>query len=195
VIGLIDATGSGLFATVSTLFFTRVVGLPVGQVGLGLSLAGLAALLGAIPLGSLGDRLGHRRVWITVTLAEALACACYPLVHSSGEFTAAVTLAALGQVGSSPIRAAYLAPSAAGGRPGAQARHGRVGTDGRAAAGDLAGPDAGRAGRDPGLTRCRAQRTVPRSTYSAPLSPAATGRVERGLHANYLFVDRSNLRS
>ena len=33
VIGLIDATGTGLFATVSTLFFTRVVGLPVGQVG------------------------------------------------------------------------------------------------------------------------------------------------------------------
>ena len=33
VIGLIDATGTGLFATVSTLFFTRVVELPVGQVG------------------------------------------------------------------------------------------------------------------------------------------------------------------
>jgi Major Facilitator Superfamily len=108
-IGLIDATGTGLFATVSTLFFTRVVELPAGQVGLGLSLAGLAALLGAIPLGSLGDRLGHRRVWITVTLAEALAYACYPLVRSFAEFAAAVTLAALGQVGSSPIRAAYLA--------------------------------------------------------------------------------------
>jgi hypothetical protein len=50
VIGLIDATGTGLFAAVSTLFFTRVVELPVGQVGLGLSLAGLAALLGAITL-------------------------------------------------------------------------------------------------------------------------------------------------
>lgn len=108
LVGLIDATGTGLFAAVSTLFFTRVVGLPAGQVGLGLSLAGLAALLGAIPLGSLGDRLGHRRVWIAVTLAEALAYACYPLVHSFGEFATAVTLAALGQVGSSPIRAAYL---------------------------------------------------------------------------------------
>jgi len=107
-ISLADATGTGLFLVVSTLFFTHVVGLPAGLVGLGLSLAGLAALLGAVPLGSLGDRLGHRRVWVALTVFQALVFAAYPLVRSFPGFVTVVTLAALGGVGTSPIRGAYL---------------------------------------------------------------------------------------
>jgi MFS family permease len=107
-ISLVDATGTGLFLAVSTLFFTRVAGLPAGLVGLGLSLAGGAAMLGAVPLGSLGDRLGHRRVWMALTVAEAVAYAAYPLVDSFAEFAMVVTAAALGEVGTAPIRRAYL---------------------------------------------------------------------------------------
>src|SRR5262245_35274768 len=81
-VSLVDAVGTGLFLTGSTLFFTRVVGLSAGQVGLGLSLAGLAALVGAVPLGTLGDRFGHRRVWVILTVIEGALFALYPLIHS-----------------------------------------------------------------------------------------------------------------
>jgi len=67
-VSLVDATGTGMFLTVSVLFFTRFAGLAAGSVALGLSLAGLAAMIGAVPLGSLGDRFGYRRVWVLVTV-------------------------------------------------------------------------------------------------------------------------------
>src|ERR1700684_4251198 len=57
-VSLVDATGTGMFLTVSVLFFTRIFGLAAGSVALGLSLAGLAAMIGAVPLESLSDRFG-----------------------------------------------------------------------------------------------------------------------------------------
>jgi predicted MFS family arabinose efflux permease len=99
VISLAGSIGTGLFLAAGTLFFTRVAGLPAGLVGLGLSLAGLAAMLAAIPLGSLGDKLGHRNVWVILTALQALTYACYPLVHSFLAFVAAVTVAAASQTG------------------------------------------------------------------------------------------------
>jgi hypothetical protein len=108
-ISLVDAVGTGLFLSSSMLFFTRVAGLRAGLVALGLSLAGLAALAGAVPLGRLGDRFGHRRVWVILTVVQAAAFAAYPLVRSFAMFAAVAAVAALGEVGTSPIRGAYLA--------------------------------------------------------------------------------------
>ena len=97
-----------MFLTVSVLFFTRFAGLAAGSVALGLSLAGLAALIGAVPLGSLGDRFGYRRVWVLVTVVQAAAYAAYPFVRTFGEFVALATAASLAEVGGSPLRAGYL---------------------------------------------------------------------------------------
>jgi len=105
---LVDSVGTGLFLTGSTLFFTRVVGLSVAQVGLGLSIAGLAALLAAVPLGTLGDRFGHRRVWVALTVTEGLLYAAYPLIRSLPGFLLVVTLLAMANVGGAPLRGAYL---------------------------------------------------------------------------------------
>lgn len=108
VVVLVDSAGTGLFLTGSTLFFTRVVGLTPGAVGIGLSVAGLAALLAAVPLGSLGDRFGHRRVWVALTVVEALLFATYPWIGSFAAFVTVVSLVAVADVGASPIRRAYL---------------------------------------------------------------------------------------
>ena len=97
-----------MFLTVSVLYFTRFVGLSAGEVALGLSLAGLAAMLGAIPLGSLGDRFGYKRVWVLLTVAQAAVFAAYPFVRTFTEFLALAAVAALAEVGGSPIRGAYL---------------------------------------------------------------------------------------
>jgi Major Facilitator Superfamily len=107
-VSLVDATGTGMFLAVSVLFFTRVVGLSAKSVALGLSLAGLAAMLGAVPLGSLGDRFGHRRVWVILTAVQALVFAAYPFAHTFAVFLALATIASLAEVGGSPIRGAYL---------------------------------------------------------------------------------------
>jgi MFS family permease len=107
-VSLVDATGTGMFLTVSVLFFTRFAGLAAGSVALGLSLAGLAAMIGAVPLGSLGDRFGHRRVWVLVTVVQAVVYAAYPFVRSFGEFVTLAAVASLAEVGGSPLRAGYL---------------------------------------------------------------------------------------
>ena len=107
-VSLVDATGTGMFLTVSVLFFTRFAGLSAGSVALGLSLAGLAAMIGAVPLGSLGDRFGHRRVWVLLTAVQAVVYAAYPFVRTFGEFVALATVASLAEVGGSPLRGAYL---------------------------------------------------------------------------------------
>jgi MFS family permease len=107
-VSLVDATGTGMFFTVGVLFFTRFAGLAAGSVALGLSLAGLAALIGAVPLGSLGDRFGHRRVWVLVTIVQAVVFAAYPFVRTFGEFVTLAAVAALAEVGGSPLRAGYL---------------------------------------------------------------------------------------
>jgi MFS family permease len=107
-VSLVDATGTGMFLTVSVLFFTRFAGLAAGSVALGLSLAGLAAMIGAVPLGSLGDRFGHRRVWVLVTVVQAVVYAAYPFVRTFGEFVTLAAVASLAEVGGSPLRAGYL---------------------------------------------------------------------------------------
>ena len=104
----VDATGTGMFLTVSVLFFTRFAGLAAGSVALGLSLAGLAAMIGAVPLGSLGDRFGYRRMWVLVTAVQAAVYAAYPFVRTFPEFVALAAVASLAEVGGSPIRGAYL---------------------------------------------------------------------------------------
>src|SRR3954470_9620047 len=79
---LVDATGTGLFLAGSALFFTRVVGLSVGQVGLGLSIAGIAGFACTLPLGALADRAGRRRSLVGLYLVRAAGYCAYILVTS-----------------------------------------------------------------------------------------------------------------
>lgn len=93
---LIDAFGTGMFLTGSAIYFTRVIGLSPAQVGLGLSVAGLAGLLTSVPLGALGDRVGPGRVYVALQLARALGFAAYPLVGGVGGFIVVATVIEVG---------------------------------------------------------------------------------------------------
>jgi MFS family permease len=84
----IDSVGSGLFLAGSALFFTRVLGLSTGQVGIGLSLSGVAGLLGTVPFGRLADRIGGKKVLILLYLWRGAGFAVYPLVHGAHAFFA-----------------------------------------------------------------------------------------------------------
>ena len=80
---LLFALGEGTFMTGSAVFFTQIVGLSAAQVGLGLTIAGLAAFLAAWPLGRLVDRIGPRRSWAISAYAQASAFAVWPFVETT----------------------------------------------------------------------------------------------------------------
>ncbi|WIM94577.1 MFS transporter [Actinoplanes oblitus] len=97
--------GIGTFLTGSVVFFTRYVGLTPVQIGIGLSLGGLLAVLGSMPFGHLADRIGGQRAWATGALVQAAAFATYPLARTFWLFllvicvqTTADTLATAGRV-------------------------------------------------------------------------------------------------
>src|SRR3954454_21453003 len=69
---VLSAFGDGVFLTGSAVFFTQIVGLSAAQVGLGLSIAGVATFTLAVPLGKLSDKHGAKRVWALSSLIEAL---------------------------------------------------------------------------------------------------------------------------
>jgi MFS family permease len=87
---LVNTFGRGLYMTLSALYFTRIVGLSVARVGLGLTIAGSIGALAGIPFGHAADRMGARRMLIVLMLAEAISTACYAVV---GSFAAFLTVA------------------------------------------------------------------------------------------------------
>jgi MFS family permease len=92
VLFMIDSVGTGLFLAGSALFFTRVMGLSVGQVGLGLSLSGVTGFVCAVPLGRLADRFGSRRLLVLLYLWRGLGFVAYAFIH---DFLAFVVIACL----------------------------------------------------------------------------------------------------
>ncbi|MEU2627504.1 MFS transporter [Kitasatospora sp. NPDC007106] len=89
-ITLVNTLGNGLFMTLGALYFTRMLGLPAAQVGIGLTAAGLCGVLIGVPAGRAADRWGTKPVLLALVGAEAVGTACYPLVSG---FTAFVLLA------------------------------------------------------------------------------------------------------
>jgi MFS family permease len=89
---LVNTVGNGMFMTASALFFTRVVGLSVSQVGLGLTVAGLCGVLASIPAGRASDRWGSRPVLLLLCLVQAAGMAAYALVHGFAVFLAVICL-------------------------------------------------------------------------------------------------------
>ena len=106
---LINTTGNGIFFTLSALYFTRIVGFSVVEVGLGLSIAGGVALLAGIPIGHLADRRGAREVQVGLVLATAALMSVYLLVDQWWQFTALATAIAVLDRGSGAVRGALIA--------------------------------------------------------------------------------------
>jgi MFS family permease len=90
-----SALSSGLFYTVSALYFTRAVGLSATTVGLGLTIAGAVGVTGSLGAGYLADHLGARRVLLLSTLGQGLALVAYALVSRTLPFVL-VACAAVG---------------------------------------------------------------------------------------------------
>lgn len=78
----VDNFGTGMYLTGGLLYLTRAVGLPVEEVGLVLSVAGLIALPANVIIGKLSDRTGPRGLLAALLVAEGLAMLALVLVRS-----------------------------------------------------------------------------------------------------------------
>jgi len=114
--GFLDFLGSGLFLAFSAIYFTRVVGLPAARVGLGLGIAGLAAIAGLVPAGRVADRFGVRRMLVLLHLVRAGGMAAYAFVHGWWGFLAAVTVFTVADQSGVALNQALVAELAGAGR-------------------------------------------------------------------------------
>jgi MFS family permease len=89
----VGSTGTGLFLTGSVLYYTRVVGLSVTQVGLGLSIAGALGILGSLSFGAAAQRFGPRRAMIALHLSRVVTYAALAFVQNFWQFLLVIALA------------------------------------------------------------------------------------------------------
>ncbi|MGV9449692.1 MFS transporter [Streptomyces sp. NPDC003635] len=106
---LANSVGDGAFYVTSALYFTHVVGLDAGRVGLGLTVAWAVGSLAGVPLGRLADRRGARGAAVLLALATGLAVASFLFVRGFWPFVAAAVGYATAQSGLAAARQALLA--------------------------------------------------------------------------------------
>ena len=105
---LVDGVGTGLWLATSVLYLTRSAGLTAAQVGVGLSIGGLAGLVATVPLGRFADRRGLRGVCVGLTLAQAGLMAGYAAVSGMAVFVLVTVLFTVAQRAGNAIRNALL---------------------------------------------------------------------------------------
>jgi MFS family permease len=106
---LVNTFGNGLMFTTSALYFTRIVGLSPTQVGIGLTCSGVVAMLSAMPLGHLADRLGPRETLVAMVTAMAGLELVYTVVGSFWQFVSVACGLTMLDAGSRSARNALIA--------------------------------------------------------------------------------------
>jgi MFS family permease len=111
---LVLAVGSGAWFTCWAIFFTRSVGLSATEFGVGVTVAGLLALVLGTPLGYLADRVGTREVLVCLSLIQGAATLCYLLVSGFWMFLGVSVVAVTAQRVAPGIRVAVISGLTAG---------------------------------------------------------------------------------
>ncbi|BFV56295.1 MFS transporter [Kitasatospora sp. CMC57] len=111
VLLMVNATGNGLFLTISTLWFTQGLGYSAPRVGLALTLAGLCGILAAFPAGRAADRHGAKRVLAALHLFQAVAMAGFAAAHSYAAFVVLACAVTAGSRANAAVRGALYADS------------------------------------------------------------------------------------
>jgi MFS family permease len=104
----IDAVGGGLFLAGATLFYSRVVGLSAGRIGVGLSVLGVVALAATVPNGALVDRIGPRRALVALHVWRAVWCAALAFVGSFWQFLTVLCLLGFAEYAGMPALQTYV---------------------------------------------------------------------------------------
>ncbi|MFL6137206.1 MAG: MFS transporter [Frankiaceae bacterium] len=103
VTALIDSLGSGTFMAASVILFTTQLGITAAQIGLGLTVAGLAGLVCVVPWGIVADRAGPRRVVFVLLCWRAVGYSCYAFVHHVTGYLIVTLLVGVAEKANSPL--------------------------------------------------------------------------------------------
>lgn len=114
LVTLVNTTGNGIFFTLSALYFTRIVGLSIGEVGLGLGIAAFFGLLAGVPVGHRADRRGPREVMVVLLLAVAVVDALLLFVGTFAQFVVVASLLTFLDRGAGAVRGGLIAGLATG---------------------------------------------------------------------------------
>ncbi|MFT7839331.1 MFS transporter [Saccharothrix sp. BKS2] len=106
---LARTVGNGVLISVTVLFFTRSVGIPATQVGLGMTIAAVLGMLVSIPAGRVADVLGARTAAIAFVALQGLTICTYALVGGFVGFVLASTLVISAQSAADAARGALVA--------------------------------------------------------------------------------------
>jgi len=106
---LLSRVGNGLLMTISVLYFNRIIGLSIAEVGLGLTVAGLFGLLASIPFGHLADRRGPRTLFVVLSLLLSMLALLYLVIGTFWQFLAVASVIAILDRGSNAVRFALIA--------------------------------------------------------------------------------------
>ena len=106
---LVNSLGSGVFLPVSTIYFTRVIGLSVTQIALGLAIAGVAGLFSGVVLGHMADRWGRREAQVVLISAMGVITLGYVWATTMWQFVLIATASQLLDRGVAAVGAALVA--------------------------------------------------------------------------------------
>lgn len=104
---VLSAFATGTFLTGTAFYFTRVVGLTGAQVGLGMSISALVALVLQLPMGRLADRVGAKPLWVVASAVEAGLYFAWPLIGGLVGFVAMLSLLAVAETAGRNARNVY----------------------------------------------------------------------------------------
>jgi sugar phosphate permease len=106
---LVNTLGNGVYLAVSALYLTRAVGLSVGHVGVGLTIAALVGLAASTPLGVVADRVGPNRAYVGFLVLEAITMTALTQVRSFGVYVVVAAVTALADSGQRGAKGALIA--------------------------------------------------------------------------------------
>jgi Major Facilitator Superfamily len=105
----VSAIGNGGWYASWALFVTRVLDVPLAQAGAALTIAGVAGMAAATPLGHLADRIGPREVMVALSAVRAITMAGFLLADSIAALTLAASLMSAAQQGMVGVKTALVA--------------------------------------------------------------------------------------